>query len=119
MDVILIPFLHFYECYEFWLALVENNNHYVHFSDSLFDKRNNEQFGPINNLQDITKSTWNPCISKFLLMSRNYQRPTIIKDESMTIDKIFYNEEKQFVFEKPILFRNMRNDVLKFNIIKV
>jgi hypothetical protein len=65
-----------YECHEFWLALTAGNNHYVHFSDSNFDLRNNERLGPINNLEHLTNSIWNKCISKFLLMSRNYQRPT-------------------------------------------
>ena len=101
-----------YECYEFWLALTAGNNHYVHFLDS----NSEERHGPINNLNDLTSSVWNSCISKFLLMSRNYQQATIIQDDSLSWEQIFYNSKRQFVFNKPILFRNMQNDFLKMNI---
>jgi hypothetical protein len=104
-----------YECHEFWLALTAGNNHYVHFSDSNFDLRNNERLGPINNLEHLTNSIWNKCISKFLLMSRNYQRPTIIQDSPTIWEQIFDNVKQTFVLNKPLLFRNMTNDILKMD----
>jgi hypothetical protein len=49
-------------------------------------------------------------------MSRNYQQPTIIKDDQLSWEQIFYNDEGKFVLEKQILFHNNSYNILKMDI---
>ena len=104
-----------YEYFEFWLASTEGCNHYVHFYDSNFAEKNYDRLVPIHNLTSFSSSIWNHCISRFLLMSRNYQTPIIVDDDKMDMKSIFY-EKGKFVFDKPILFRNKAYEVLQMNI---
>ena len=97
--------------HKFHLGLVDNDNHYVHFIDTNYDKRNKSIVEEIDSLLLLKKSEIFHSINFFIDLNHNHQSPIYLSDYDINFRQILLLGEN-----KPIIIEEISFQSLEINI---